>query len=77
MKVPKVVEPTNKKQLLYNFGDYCNKQSNVHSLPEVTFNCAEIDKIWQGFAINLLYLSPIQISQLSRSGRDKSKGYCI
>ena len=29
MKIPKVVETTNKKTLLYNFGAYCNKEPNV------------------------------------------------
>ena len=35
-QVPKVVNPTNKKTLLYNFGDQCNKQPIVPSLPERT-----------------------------------------
>ena len=34
IKVSKVVKPTNKKTLLQNFGDKCNKQPNVPSLPE-------------------------------------------
>ena len=29
LKVPKVVESTNKETLLQNFGDWCNKQPNV------------------------------------------------
>ena len=33
VKVPKVVKPTNKKTLLKNFGDQCNKKPNVPSLP--------------------------------------------
>ena len=33
LKVLKVVKTTNKKTLLWIFGDYCNKQSNVPSLP--------------------------------------------
>ena len=33
IKVIKVDKPTNKKTLLYNFGDQCNKQPNVPSLP--------------------------------------------
>ncbi len=33
IKVPKVVKPTNNKTSLYDFGDYCNKQSDVHPLP--------------------------------------------
>ena len=32
-KVPKVVKLTNKKMLLQDFGDFCNKQPNVPSLP--------------------------------------------
>ena len=31
-EVPKVVRPTKKKRLLQNFGDFCNKQTNVPSL---------------------------------------------
>ena len=34
IKVPKVYKAKNKKALLYNFGNYCNKQPNVLSLPE-------------------------------------------
>ena len=33
IEVLKVVKPTNKKTLLENFGDLCNKQPNVPSLP--------------------------------------------
>ena len=33
LKVLKVVKTTNKKTLLWIFGDYCNKQFNVPSLP--------------------------------------------
>ena len=33
IKVLKVVKPTNKKTLLCDFGDLCNKQPNVPSLP--------------------------------------------
>ncbi len=29
LKVPKVAMPTNKKTLLLNFEDFCNKQPNV------------------------------------------------
>ncbi len=29
IKVPTVVKPTNKKMILQNFGDQCNKQPNV------------------------------------------------
>ena len=36
IKLPKVVEPTNKKTLLYNFGDQCNKQPNIPSLSAYT-----------------------------------------
>ena len=32
-KVHKVVMPTNKKTLIKNFGDKCNKQTNVPFLP--------------------------------------------
>ena len=34
LKVPKVVKPTNKKTLFLNFGDQCNKQPIVPSLPD-------------------------------------------
>ena len=34
-KIPKVAKPTKKKTLLQNFGDKCNKQSNVPSLPVI------------------------------------------
>ena len=30
----RVVKPTNKKTLLYNFGDQCNEKPNVPSLSE-------------------------------------------
>ena len=33
LKVPKAVKPINKKTLLLNFGDKCNKEPNVPSLP--------------------------------------------
>ncbi len=36
IKVPKFVKPNNKKTLLFDFGDYCNKQANqVGNKPEV------------------------------------------
>ena len=34
IKVPNVVKPTNKKTLLLDFGDKCNKQHNVPSLSD-------------------------------------------
>ena len=34
IKFPKVVYPTNRKTLFYNFVDKCNKQTNVPFLPE-------------------------------------------
>ncbi len=34
IKVPKVIMPTNTEMLLKDFGDYCNKQPNVPSLPD-------------------------------------------
>ena len=38
-KVRKVVKPTNKKTLLQNLGDKCNKQLNVPSLPGL-YDCS-------------------------------------
>ena len=37
IKVHNVVKSTNKKELLSNFGDWCNKPPNVPSLPGLKF----------------------------------------
>ena len=47
LKVPKVDKPTNKKTLLCNFGDECNKQPIVPSLSFILIYFQQIiQKIW-------------------------------